>query len=356
MSATFNQLMENGKVFTAVVDNVMKRSTYNALWKRFFSWVYTPTLTFQSYLANSKASAAASVISWASGKPIRTRPTVGQLTGTLGQLGDQYQMDAQVERQMLELEERIRRGEANVDALYEFISNDIEKLVIAPQKRLDMWAYGGMSTGKITVDSTNNPDGVQFEIDLQIPAYETKGAPWAIGTTTSTPLTDIRNVLDTMKASGYIVSTMMMSRATFNKMISSSEFKNVFKLEFGRLKVDTVNVVTPNMVNTYLAGVGLPAIEVVEDVVALPDGTQVYPFADDVVVFSVGTTIGEMQYTYSIEQRNPRPHKVYSNYDNVMLATWLNDKGRFSENELNAFPAFTNYKRMARLDTSTQES
>src|SRR5690606_7774180 len=103
-------------------------------------------------------------------------------------------------------------------------------------------------------------------------------------------------------------------------------------------------------------GVGLPILEVMEDIVSLPDGTQVYPFADNAVVFSVGDQIGEMNYTYAIEQRSPRPEKVYANYDNVMIATWLNSKGRFSENELNAFPSFNNYQRMARLDTSTQES
>lgn len=350
--STFQQLMEDGKLFKAFIDQVMRNMTYVPLWKQFMTWDYTPTLTFQAYLASSKAATVGSVINFGSGKPVRTRPTIGQLNGTLGQIGDSFQMDAATIRKVLELEERIARGEANVATLFNFIYGDFEKAMIAPQKRLDHWVLGGMSTGKITVDLTNNPDGIQFEIDLSIPAYNQTGAVWSIGGTTSVPLTDIRTVVDAMRVLGYIPTTMHMSRNTFNKMISSSQIAGTFGLELRQLKVSPLNIVTPEMMNVQLSAVGLPTINIIEAPMLLPDGNVVYPFSDDKVCFTVGNNLGTVQYSYAIEQRAPKANKVYATVDNVLLATLENDKGRFLEYELNAFPAFEAYKSMAILTTN----
>jgi hypothetical protein len=320
------------------------------------SWDYTPTLTFQAYMATAGAAVAGSVISFASGKPVRKRPTIGQLSGTLGQIGDVFQMDALMIRKVLELEERIARGEANVRELFDFIYGDFEKAIIAPHKRLDHWVLSGMSTGVITVDLANNPDGVQFEIDLGITTYPVYGGAWSLTTTTHTPLADIRAVMDARRVLGQIPTTMYMSRNTFNKMVKATEM-GVFSLEMTKnVRVNPLNYITVELVNTYLSALGLPNIVIIEAPLALPDGTMVYPFADDRVVFTNTPTLGTMQYSYAIEQRSPRVGKTYTTVDNVLVASYENNEGRFLEYELNAFPAFEAYKQMAILQTNVPYS
>ena len=88
----------------------------------------------------------------------------------------------------------------------------------------------------------------------------------------------------------------------------------------------------------------------------IPDGTVVYPFADDRVVFTTGNRLGTMQYTYANEQRSPETGKNYTTVDNVLISTYTNDKGRFLDYELNAFPAFEAYKSMAILKTDTSDA
>jgi hypothetical protein len=354
--STFSQLMEDGKLFKAFVDQVMKNMTYVPLWKQFMNWEYTPTLTFQAYMATQGAAVAGSVINFASGKPIRKRPTIGQLTGTLGQIGDVFQMDALTIRKILELEERIARNEAGISDLFNFIYGDFEKAAIAPHKRLDHWVLSGMSTGLVTVDLANNPDGVAFEIDLGITSYPVYGGSWSLTTTTHTPLTDIRAVMDARRVLGQIPTTMYMSRNTFNKMVKSAEF-GVFSLEMKQnIRTNALNFITVDMVNTYLSALGLPNIVIIEAPMALPDGTVVYPFADDRVTFVTAPNLGTMQYSYAIEQRAPKTGKTYATVDNVLIASFENNEGRFLEYELNAFPAFEGYKQIAILQTNVPYS
>jgi hypothetical protein len=354
--STFSQLMDDGKLFKAFVDQVMQNLTYVPLWKQFMAWEYTPTLTFQSYLAQTKAATMGSVINFGSGKPIRTRPTIGQLTGTLGQVGDVFQMDALTIRKILELEERIARNEQPVSDLFTFLYGDFSKAIIAPHKRLDHWVLSGMSNGVITVDLANNPDGIAFEINLGITTYPVYGGAWSLTTTTHTPLADIRAVMDARRVLGQIPTEMRMSRTTFNKLIKASEL-GVFSLEMKQnIRTNALNYITVEMMNTYLSAIGLPNIIIVEAPMALPNGTVVYPFADDRIVFTNGTNLGAMQYSYAIEQRAPKTGKSYQTVDNVLVASFENNEGRFLEYELNAFPAFDAYQQMAILQTNVPYS
>jgi hypothetical protein len=348
---TLLQILEKGKEFKLFLDTIFTLNSSSIVWKRFFAWDYTPTLTYQAYVANAKVAAAASVINFGAGKPIRTRPTVGQLNGTLGTLGDIFQMDALSMRKFMELEELLNKQGGDLKRLYDYLVPDFQAAVIAPHKRLDIWALQGASTGKITVDTDNNPEGVQFEIELGISKYSQQGAQWDMDETGSTPLTDIRHVLDRMKAKGRPLQKMHMTRATFNKMVASNEFKSVFGLNFGKLVVNPVNVVTLDMVNTYFQGVGLPIIELMEYAVELPTGEAINPFSDNRVLFTSSDRWGSMQYTYANEERMKEAGKTYSSVDNVLISYWVANGGRFLGYELNAFPAFEAYQNMAILET-----
>ncbi len=349
----FLKLLEQAKNWEAWIDTVKKKSTYIAIWKKYMKWEYSPTLTFQAYMANYGTAAMASVIKYGSGKPIRTRPSLGELTGTIPSLGDKFQMDALMIRKALELEEKLKKEGGKMGELYDFLFPEFEEAMIAPHKRLDHMTLQGMSEGKIIVNLDNNPEGVQFELNLGVKSLKTIGKPWATNDATSTPLTDIRKHLEGLS---FTPDVMRMTSTTFAKMIASAEFKNTFSATFGRVKVDPVNVLTTDMVNQYLGGVDLPVIEIMKDKVAKADGTEINPFANDRVCFAQSGEMGAVQYTYANEQRMPEEDKNYRTVDNVLLAYGNKNGGRFLEYELNAIPAFTKYKKMAILDTSTQES
>lgn len=352
--STFLQLLEKAKNWQAWIDKVKKESTYKAIWKKYMGWEYSPTLTFQAYMANYGSAAMASIIEYGAGKPIRKRPTAGQLNGTIPSMGDKFQMDALMIRKALELEEKLKREGGNMAELYDFLFGDFEEAMIAPHKRLDYLVLQGMSTGNLTVAvADDNPEGIEFDLDLGMTKLKTKGPVWSIGGTTSTPITDIRDHIDALS---FTPNVMRMTTNTFRKMISSTEFKGAFSATFGRSKVDPVNALTPAMVNPYLEGLELPVIEIMKDKVAKPDGTEVNPFADDRVCFAQAGELGNVQYTYANEERMPEKTKNYQTVDKVLLAYGNENGGRFLEYELNALPAFTKYKKMAILDTSTQES
>lgn len=357
---TFETILAEAKTFKVFVNNVLKKSTYIPVWKKYFSkWEYTPTLNFKTYTAKASAAMVGSVIDFSSDKPLMTRPTAGQVAGDLSTIADRWQLDKLQIRQLLELEELIRRGDAVIGELYDFLFDDIEAASIVGMKRLDLMVLEGMSKGTITVDTTNNPDGAIWNIDLGISTGTTDtGTAWATTEANSKPLNDIQAVMDAGKASGIIYSMIKMSRATFNKMIASSQFTSVFGLQLKASPTKTVtlsnqNIITLESVNVYLEGIGLPQIELVEDIVRYKDGTGFKPFVDDRVLFSVDNNMGNMMWTYANEERLPEKTKVYAKADKTLISSYLKDGGRFIEYELNAIPAFGRTDFMYILNTSS---
>ena len=352
---TYLKLLESSKTFDLFIRQIERKTTYDPIWKKYFpGWKYSPTLTFQAYLGFVNYAIVASVIDFSADKPIRTRPTAGQMTGTIPSMGDRFQMDKKTMREWLELEEYLKKTKGNLSELFDLLFNDFESAAIAPHKRLDYFTLLGMSTGVIKVEAADNPKGIIWEIDLGVTKTKTRGVPWAIGTTTSTPLTDIQFVLDENPSLKF--ANLKMSKATFNKMIASSEFTSVFTLNLTRLKISPVHAITKDMVNTYFESIGYPQIVIMDDVIGLQDNTSLKPFADDRVLFSVNDVLGNMYYTYQNELKYPESGKSYAQFDKNLISTYNTNSGRFLEYEMLAFPVFEDSTRMKLLTTDVQTS
>ena len=86
----------------------------------------------------------------------------------------------------------------------------------------------------MTLTNVVNPKGVVWNNALNwgIDTVNAQGAVWTTPAT-ATPLTDIRNVVETWVDKGVEFKLMKMSRATFNLMVKTTEFQNAFSLEMG---------------------------------------------------------------------------------------------------------------------------
>ena len=358
--------LQEPKVFDAFIQENMKTSTYKAEWKdEMGTPEYCAAKAYQAYLAEYSAAVVGSVIDKNGEKPTHQMPTLGELSGTIGRLGDEWQMDNERLSQYYYLEgrynDKVAAGAyteaqriAEYDKLIAFAFKPFEKAVIAPHKRIDMLYFEGLFNGTQTVSRANNVKAnVSYTYELGIKMFKAKVAAW--GQANSTPITDIDNLCSYVNSLGKTVMKIRMSKATFRKMCKSSQIKDAFTLKLGRTDIKPA-MVSVNEVNAYLESNLLPTIQVEKDRFAmLPDGKSVNLTPDHRVVFQCADTVAVLKVSDPLESIDKLPNKTYSVYDDNLVGFWRDNKGRFTDYEMWATPVFNGKNNYFILKTDEVE-
>ncbi len=212
-------------------------------------------------------------------------------------------------------------------------------------KRIDYMCLEAISTGYITINTTNNPDGTPATtpIDLLMPAdnFQNPAVSWDTAAT-ATPFADILQVVKNGEDAGKTFSKILMTRSRFFKLVATVEVRNMVS---GMLRIGTKEQVNPTMenVNQYLEQNLLPTIELVNEVIGIEkDGviTTYRPFKDENVVFLPAGKLGKIHNAIAIEALNPVSGIAYANYNGALISKWSENEpfGEYTKVEFNAFP------------------
>lgn len=341
--------LQEPRVFDAYVSDYMKLSTYKAFWKDEIKSVdYCAAKVYQQALAEYSAALVGSVIAKNGNKPVHQMPTVGELTGSIGHMGDQWELDEDYIDQVDYLEGRLRDKNGNknqntgdYDKLMTYAFKPFERAVISPQKRLDMLYFEGLFNGTQTVNRSNNlKANVSYTFDLDITKFKANVAAW--GEATSTPIDDIQEVVDYAESKGRDVMKVRMSKATFRKMCKSNQIKSTFKLSLSRVKVDqNVPILSVGQVNEYLESVNLPIISIEPNrYVTFADGTNYNMTIANRVVFQCADNVAVMKISDPLERNHPRNGKVYSTYDDNLVGYFEDTTGYHVDCDMWGQPVF----------------
>lgn len=357
--------LKEPKYFDAFINENMKTSTYVAEWKKEMGDIeYCAAKVYQAHLAEHAAAMVGSIIDKNAEKPVHQMPSIEQLSGSIGRMGDKWQMDNDRLSDFYYLEGRYRNKQAgytddqNVSEykkLVKFLFDPFEKAVIAPQKRLDLLYFEGLFKGTQTVSRANNMKAdVTYTYDLGVKKFKAKVAAW--GNANSTPIDDIQAIEDYLRSIGKTVLKIRMSRGTFRKMCKSSQFLSAFTLKLNKVEVKPA-AISVNDVNAYLESILLPNITVEPDRFStLADGTQVNLTVDDAVVFQCVKRVAVMKGSDPLEMIDPLPDKTYATYDGNLVGNWRESAGRFIDYEMWATPVFNGYKDYVILNTNEVEA
>lgn len=363
MNSILKQLLDP-KSFQTYIDENMKTSTYKALWKNEIKQVdYCAAKVYQANLAEYTAAMVGSVIAKNAEKPVHHMPDFGQLTGSIGRYGDEWELDNDYLDQMHQLEGRYRdvagrnytqaQLNAQYDKLIEYSFRPFERAVIAPHKRLDMLYYEGLYNGTQTVSRSNNAKAnVSYTFKLDI-AQLSVGTNW--GEEGATPIADIKKLKDEAKKKGRKILKLRMSENTFYKMCKAKEIKDTFKLNLGTIQVNpAVPMLTTEQVNTYLRSILLPTIQIDEDqFVTLADGSTINLIADDRVVAQCADTVAVMKISDPLELADPIPQVSYSSHDDNLVGYWRDKTGYHINYDMWAQPVFNGLNDLFILKTTT---
>lgn len=305
----------------------------------------TTSLTFTTAIGRSRIEAAASIVDRDGRTPIRSRQALEKLSGEVPAIKEMFKMSDADYRNFLTLQNMSVSDELKKKQLLDLMFGDTKKVGDSSMKKLDLMTLEAISTGKITITTTNNPDGLvaSDEIDLLMPLANKKDAAVSWNTSaTATPITDINTVVTAAADSGKSIGKILMSRGRFLKMAATTEVRNMIS---GFLRINSKDQITPvlSQVNDYLSANLLPVIEIVDEVIGIEkDGviTTVRPFKDENVSFIPSGKLGVIHNAIAIEKLRPVSGVAYADFNGALISKWSENEpfGEYTKVELNAFP------------------
>jgi hypothetical protein len=317
--------------------------------QKYFQWG-TPqtTLNYVSVIGKSRIEAAASVVDRDSPAPLRSRAVLDKLTGEIPAISEKFKMtendyyDFMTLQSLQAIDDNTKRQQ-----LLDLMFGDVKKAGVAPLKRLDIMSLQAVSTGKIVISTTTNPDGLAMaDIDLLMPSGNKQNATVAWATSaTAKPLTvDIPNIITLATARGIRLVKMLMTPTKWYEFIKITEVQN-YVSNFMGFKVAGNVLVTLENVNKIMSANMWPLIEIVDEAIGVEsDGviSTIRPFADANVAFIPDGNLGTIKNTIAIEQMKPVQHVNYATYQRVLISKWgeTDPFGEWTKGSLNAFPAF----------------
>lgn len=342
-----------------VVDNSLDQFA-PVWWKKYFDMgVPRVGLSYETVIGRSRIEAAASVVSHNASAPLRSRANLSKMTGEVSSIKEKFQMTETDYRDFYVMQNLALDDATKKAALLDLMFNDIKKVGNSAMKRLDMMTLQAISTGKISLTATNNPDGlVTGDIDLLMPLTNFKKVAviWATSAT-ATPISDIKAVVQAGEAEGKTFAKMLMTRNSFWAMQKCAEAMSMLSGYF-RMGNNQKMVGTLDQYNEFLTANGFPVIELVNEAIGIEaDGviTVNRPFNDTSVVFIPDGKLGLINCAIPIEQLQPVAGISYATFEKGLISKW-SENDPFCEwtgIELKAFPGVETIDRIYIMDIAT---
>lgn len=334
MILTIEALFNDANIVKAVIDRTIALGLDVIYWKRYLDFEETKSRVFKTYLGTVTGVTAGSVIDKNSQKPIRQRRSLGSGYGEVAYLGDRYQIDNDRLDMLKALIDKFNVAKtagqsAAMNDIINYIVDDQRQILLAPHKRMDIVLGDLRSDGKASVKLGDNHEGIEL-LDMELPVNRIKPTV----ENKANFISYLKAEIEKLKSTIGRYSVMEMSRSTFNRnIVGSSEFANTYKMIFGNAEFAmSGGLMTDTMATQVFTGIGLPAIRIVEDMVAVSDSLNVQCFKDNRITLLQTDKIGKMRWHEPYEATDPIPNKTYTRSEGGMYVSNIrNDEGRFME-------------------------
>jgi hypothetical protein len=275
---------------------------------------------------------------------LRGRQGLEKLSGEIPTIAEKFSMDENDYRAVMAIIEDMRLSdESRRDALVKLLFNDVKKAGEAPGRRLDIMCQEAVSTGIITINSTNNPDGITTaDIDLLMPdGNKTNAATVWSTSNTATPITDFETVVNYQRNRGVALAKVLMTPTAWAEFRKCTEVKDYLGSFYG--KTNNKVLATLDAVNEFLNANRLPIVEIVDKSYNIEkDGAYVnyQPFSDLNVAFIPAGKLGMIHNAYALEELEPVDGVNYATFNNALISKWRDNEPyrEYTKVELNAFP------------------
>lgn len=352
MLLTIQTLFNDPNVVQATIDRVLQQGLDRIYWQQYLTFRRTTQRVFKDYLGTVTGVVAGSINSRYGEKPIRERKSLGSGYGEIAYLGDAYQIDVERLSELQDLIDKYNEAKptdqiAAMNEIIQFITDDYRQIILAPHKRMDIVVGSLLMTGKATVKNKDNKEGIELlDIDLPFNFITPKSGDIVVDGKKKF-ISYMQSLVLQLRAKYGVFGKMVMSRATFNKFIvGSSEFSDTFKMVMPSRQFDlATGLMTTEMANSIMSGIGLPAIDIKEDYVEEQDGTNVQIYADNRITLLRQDMSGYMRHHTPYEATDPVTGRQYNavgeNNGQMLISNYRDKNGRYMEYTAEWIPQFT---------------
>lgn len=314
------------KYFSSVAANVIEKinDSTNPAYRRYrHREMLTPKfsidLSWNALSSLNSAIVAADVIAMDSSLPLKKRDSIAKASGEIPKLGQERVLR---EKQLTELGilANMPGQEANLVAR---IFEDTPKVIIAVRETLEYMFLLGLSTGTTIIADPNNV-GTAIRVPFGYLSANQFGVPVVWSNTSSTPFSDLQTrLLAKAQTDGTTVTTIMVDRVTFNRIIATTEAKELFSFAIG---YTGSNLQSPSLAQINAASqdrYGFVFDIVERSVVFEKNGvrTTLTPWQTGMVVGRTGNNVGSLQWGTLAEMAHPVQNVNYTTVDSFTLAS-----------------------------------
>lgn len=227
------------------------------------------------------------------------------------------------EKSMLEMKKMIANFGAVAGMMYETLFNqftlNVGKLLSGLHARITYAGLQILSTGAYTTTILNNGGGLQgLAFDFSVPSANKKacgfgstGTKYAWSSASAYPIGDLLDMVELAKDNFVTIGEFCMNDATWMVFKNHATTRAAVAIQVTGGSVSDTNLtkyaVTESQLRVYLEGLGLPPINVIDDIAAVDvfdtatrsmKKKSLRGFADSVVVARPMGSFGELQWTY----------------------------------------------------------
>ncbi len=258
------------------------------------------------------------------------------------------------------LEHQITKSIQGQNAVIEDYFNDVDFVFDSVQARMEWQALVALSTTKLQLTTTNNPQGIVNEtvLDFGMPSANKKcvSVIWSVGNVaTMDPIADFLAVVKAARAKGITFSRMLMTSDTYDLMVPATLFIKYFA---NTAMTGVTNPINLETINRVLQGYRIPPITLIDTSVGIEAKSGVVtatnPWSTTHITFIPDVTCGNMLNGPIAEQIEPPDGVLLSKRGNVSVSIRKesNPVNVLTKAECNAFPAWTNVDRCFSLYTA----
>ena len=266
--------------------------------------------TFQ-VLSGSKRTIKADIVAMDSSIPLKSRPTLGVAYGKVPKIGQSRKM---TETELKRADVISMKFGRDSDRLRDLVLNDSVAYVDGVLDTMQELYLKGLSSGVVNVGA-DNVGLTEIRLDYGFKADQKRGVPvvWT-DTATSTPVSDIIDIVDRARANGTRLTEMHLNAIQFSQILKSAELKAYF---------DGV-LLTENRARDFFRDeLGLNIQIVTRTVNAEIDGvvTNTPVWTNGMITFTQSGELGTVFYTDTAEHNHRSECAVYAEPNAYILSS-----------------------------------
>lgn len=316
---------------------------------------YSADGKYQSLTVNNQL-VMADVIAMDSSIPLKTRPTIAQASGDIPKMGLEF---ALTEKQIDDIRVMIARNMPEAQIVSKIFS-DVRMAIGGVYERNEAIFLEGLSSGVTVVDNTETVGtGIRIDYGYKAANQFESSVSWDDVTNASfKPFTDIQQVIDQATTDGNNITTVMLDRTTFNRMVQSAEAKAIYAAA-SSIHAASVPVPTLSQINTATQDRFGFNFKIVDRRVRFQrngTNTTVTPWKSGSVVFLTTEQVGTLAWARLAEMDGPVPGVMYQTVDDYILVSKFHTNrphyAEFTNSQARVVPVIGNVDAVYTLDTT----